>query len=83
MFEDKWLGFGNFLSLKAFGALNNGELNLLAFFQGAVAIRLNGGVMYEYVTSLAPLNEAITLGVVKPLYSSCLSTHLFRDSFQI
>jgi hypothetical protein len=74
---------GDFLSLEPFRTLDHGEFNRLAFFQSAIAICLDRRVVNEHITTRGPLNEAIALSIVEPLYSTSLSTHTLRDSFQM
>ena len=56
--------------LPAFRPLNDVELHSLAFLQTLEAIRVNGGVMHEDVFSVLAGDEAVALGVVKPLHST-------------
>jgi hypothetical protein len=76
------LDFGYFLCLKTLGPLDDCEFNLLAFFEGAVAIGLNGSVMHEDISTGAPFNKTVSLRIVEPLNFSSLSTHRSRDPFQ-
>ena len=53
------LGLGTFL------ALAYGELNLLAFGQGAEPVALDGAEVNEHVGAVFPLNETEALGFVE------------------
>ena len=63
------------LSLPALGSLDHIELNLLAFLQRAEALRLNGGVVDEYVLAILAGDKAKTFCVIEPLYFA-FCTHL-------
>jgi len=52
---------GDLGCLQAFGTLLDGEFNLLAFFEVPIAIRLNRGVMDEYVWAIILGDEPVTL----------------------
>ena len=69
----------NVLRLPALGAFHDIKLNLLTFLQTAEAIRLDGGEVYEYVLPILTADEAIALGIVKPLHCSCF--HCVAISF--
>jgi hypothetical protein len=60
----------NVLCLPALGALHHVELNCLTLLKGAEALRLNGGVVDEYIFSALAADESKSLGVVKPLHCS-------------
>jgi len=53
--------------LVALGALSHFEFDLLAFFQGLVAITLNRCVMNKHITSAFAGNKTVTFRVVEPL----------------
>ena len=55
-------------SLQPLGALLDGELHLLAFFQSAEAISLDCGEVHEHIVALWALNEAVAFAAVEPLY---------------
>src|SRR5438128_738418 len=55
------------LSLRAFRAIDNGELNHLTLFQRLVAVRLDGRVMNKNIRVARLLNKPIALGVAEPL----------------
>src|SRR5512135_3689959 len=56
--------------LQAFRALLDLEFHRVPFIQRAVAIGLDGGEVDEHVSSRFPLDEAVPLGCVEPLYGS-------------
>lgn len=60
----------NVLRLPALRALDDVELDLLAFLQRPEAVALNRGVVNEHVISRSAAQKAETLGVVKPLHCS-------------
>src|SRR5215217_513313 len=61
----------NVLSLQALGAPGDIELHLLAFGQGAEAVRLDGRVVAEQVLAPAVLgDEAEALRIVEPLHGT-------------
>jgi len=51
----------------ALGALLDGELHLLALFEGLEAFALDGGEVDEHVVPAVAADEAVALGVVEPL----------------
>jgi hypothetical protein len=77
---NRYLDSLNVLSLPALGALGDVELHGLAFLQAAEAARLNRGEMHEDVFAILAADEAVALGVVKPLYCSCFC-HLLCTFF--
>src|ERR1700730_6950430 len=60
----------NVLGLPALLAFGHVELHLLPFLQAAEAASLNSGEMHENILPILTTDEAITFGVVKPLYCS-------------
>src|SRR5436309_2527412 len=66
----RYLDSGNVLRLPAFGALGHVELHGLAFLQALKAASLNSGEMHENVFAILTADEAVALGVVKPLHCS-------------
>lgn len=54
------------MRLGAFLALDNNELNSLAFLQGAIALTNNGAVVYKHIFAIVTLDEAKTLGGIEP-----------------
>mgnify|MGYP000517316450 CR=1 FL=1 len=64
------LGYRNVNGLQASRALLNGEFNLLAFIQCFEALRLNGGVMHEYIIAAFTLDKAVALRGIEPLHST-------------
>ena len=74
------LNFDNVSCLRTASALNDVELNALAFFKSLITVHLNRGEMYEHVAALFCLDEAITLLSVKPFN---FSLHLLNIPFII
>src|ERR1700690_1490755 len=66
----RYLDRGNVLRLPAFGAFGHVELHGLAFLQALEAASLNSGEMHENVFAILTADEAVALGVVKPLHCS-------------
>ena len=66
----RYLDSLNVLGLPALWALSHLELNGLPFLQAAKAASLNGGEMHEDILASLTADEAVPLGVVKPLYCS-------------
>ena|SRR5208282_1523368 len=64
------------LSLQAFGALRDCELDRFAFGERSVSFRLDGGVMDENIISGSALDESIALRVVEPLHDTLFSFHI-------
>jgi len=63
----------DYLDLSGLGTLvpfGQFELDPRTLLEAAIAISLNFGLMDEYVASFIRLDEPVTLGVVKPLYST-------------
>ena len=60
------------LCLPALGAFYDVELNLLTFLQTAKAVCLDGGEVNEHVLTILAADKTIALGIVVPLYCSCL-----------
>ena len=60
----------NVLGLPALWPLGHVELHGLPFLQAAKAASLNSGEMHEDILPILTANEALALGVVKPLYCS-------------
>src|SRR3981081_434610 len=56
--------------LGTFRSLNNFEFDRVSFLQGAIAIAGDGGIMYENVGAIIAPDEAVSLGIVKPLHGS-------------
>ena len=59
------------LRLPPFGALYHVELHLLAFLQAAKPTGLDRRKMHEYILTTLTADEAVPLGIVKPLHRSC------------
>ena len=60
----------NVFSLPAFWPFGHIELHGLAFLQALETARLDGREMDEYILASLTADEAVALGVVKPLYCS-------------
>lgn len=56
--------------LPAFRALYNVELYSLSFLQALETVRTDRRVMHEDILAILARDEAVALGVVKPLYCS-------------
>ena len=72
--REKRLDGAYVLCLPALGALDDVELDALAFLKAAEALCLDGGVMDEYVLAVFTAQKAEALCVVKPLNGA-----LFHD----
>ena len=71
--------------LEALRPLQQVKFDCLALIESAIAIFLDGGEVNENVFTRGPLDEAVSLGPVKPLYCTLLS-HLntpFSHSLKI
>jgi hypothetical protein len=55
------------LCLPALGTLGHIELNALAFLKRTETVRLDGGVVNEYILTIFPAKKSKTLGIIKPL----------------
>jgi len=67
------LGRLNVRSRWTFRTILQFKLDLLAFGQRLEAAALNGGVMHEDIfAAIGRGNETKTLGIVEPLYCSCI-----------
>jgi len=62
------LQFNNISCLRAAGAVNDIEGNILSFVKGFKTITLNSGKMHEYILAAISFNETKTLFCVKPFY---------------
>jgi len=56
--------------LESFRTLHHLELHRLAFLKAAESTRLDGREMHENIFAVLTADEAVALGVVKPLYCS-------------
>jgi hypothetical protein len=61
------LHWNDFSRLQAFGAVLCRELDALTFFQVAVSITLDSGIVDEDIVAAIMLDEAITFATVEPL----------------
>src|SRR5438477_12305867 len=62
-----WLDRDDVRGLQALGALRDFELDVRAFGEGAEAIALNRGEVYEHILAALRGDEAEALRVVEPL----------------
>jgi hypothetical protein len=70
------LQFCNVLSLGAFLALDNFELDVITLLQALVALRLDGAVVDEHIGTIVSADEAESLCVVKPFDFTFISSHV-------
>jgi hypothetical protein len=61
---------GYLIGLWAFGALNNVELDLIAFFKALIPLALDGAVMNEDIGAIIAAEESVPFCVVEPLHCS-------------
>src|SRR5208283_1295836 len=66
--------------LRPFLSLHNLKLHRVALLQALVAFGGDGAVVNEYIRSIVAAEEAVSLGVVEPLYRAFQSFHV-RPSF--
>src|SRR5579864_8737547 len=69
----RWLGANYVCRLKALGALEQVKLHGFTLVQGAIAVLLDGGEVYEHVLTGRAMDKSISLRPVEPLYCSFLS----------
>jgi len=69
--------------LRALLALNNVELDFVAFFERFVSVQLDCRVVDEYIWPVFASDESVALGVVKPLNLSFVLSHSFLPSFSL
>src|SRR5947209_2250813 len=69
----RWLGANYVCRLKALRALEQVKLHGFTLIQGAIAVLLDGGEVYEHVLTCRALDESISFRPVEPLHSSFLS----------
>jgi hypothetical protein len=63
------------VGLRSLLPLNDVELNLVAFFQALVPIKLDRAVMNKHVGPVVPADKAVALCVVKPLHLTFVLSH--------
>jgi hypothetical protein len=63
---------GYVVRLRSFLTLYLDEGNLLAFLQGLESIAVDGTEMNKQIAARIPLNKAISLSLIEPLYGSFL-----------
>jgi hypothetical protein len=66
------------IGLGAFFALNDVEFDLVPFLEALIAVQLNGAIVHEYIGTIFPPDEPISLGVVEPLHFSLVLRHEAR-----
>src|SRR5215510_2829333 len=66
-----WLRLGDVPCLRTLRAVDDLELDRLAFFERPEAVATDRGVMHEHVTASLAFDESVTLGVVEPLDLAC------------
>ena len=59
--------------LKTFGPLHEFEFHRRSFLEAAVAVSLDSGKVNEDVFTRSPLDEAVALAGVEPLYGTLFS----------
>ena len=65
-----FLNSEDLISLRAFGSLNDIELDLVAFLEALIAFALDGAVVHEDVGATLAAEESVSLCVVEPLYGA-------------
>ena len=75
---DAFLEPEDLIGLGAFGALDNVELYLIAFFEALIAVPLDGAVVNKDVWSAIATEKAIPLCVIEPLYDAFILCHLIQ-----
>jgi hypothetical protein len=65
----------NLVRLRALLALDNVELDIIAFLEAFIAINLDGTVMDEDIRSVVPPDETISLCVIEPLNLAFMLSH--------
>jgi hypothetical protein len=80
-------GLRNVCRLRAFRPLHDLELHRISFLQGAVSISCDGGIVNEHIWTVIAPDEAVSFGIIEPLYSSLHCDSLLkrdvRDSLAI
>jgi hypothetical protein len=61
---------GDLIGLRAFGALDDVELDFVSFFETLVAFALDGAVVNEHVGTPVTAEKTVSLCVVEPLYGA-------------
>jgi len=73
---------GDVCRLVSLGALEKIEFHGLTFVQGTVSVLLDGGIVDKNVFSGRALNEAVTLGSIKPLHCTFFSHNILLSPLQ-
>jgi hypothetical protein len=63
------------IRLRAFLALDDVELHIIAFFQSLVAIQLDCRVVNENIWPVVASDESVALGVVEPFHFAFELSH--------
>lgn len=71
------IGLGTFL------ALDDVELDLIAFFECFVAVQLNRRVVHEYVGAVFTSDESVALGVIEPFHFAFVLSHRLVPFLQL
>ena len=74
-----FLNSEDLISLRAFGSLNDVELDLVAFLEALIALALDRTVMDEDIGPTVAAQETVAFSVVEPLNRTFVLCH-FRDS---
>src|SRR5579864_2986256 len=69
------LSFHNICRLRAFLALGDLELNLIAFLQALVALGGDRAVVHKHIGPIRATNEPVSFRVIEPLYGSFHTFH--------
>ena len=73
----------NVCCLPALGTLHYVELNGLTFLQALKTVRVDGGVMYEYIFAVLTRDKAEALRVVKPFHSTLFHFESYFLNFEL
>jgi len=68
--------FRDVRGLWTFLALRDLELYLISFLKALVALRSNRAVVHKDISAIVPSDEAVALGIVKPLHGTFQSFHV-------
>jgi hypothetical protein len=70
------------ICLRALLPLDDVELDVIALFEGFVAIELNRAVVHEDVRPIIPADETVALRIVEPLHLAFVLGHVSVTSLQ-
>jgi hypothetical protein len=68
--------FDHAFRLRTFLSLNNFELDVIAFLEALITLRLDGTVMDEHIGPIIPANKAEALCVIEPFHFTFDSRHV-------